>query len=56
MTMFRPVPGRSAGAILKGRKGVAVLERVDQPLAEDLAADPRVRAALGRCDGKRPLR
>ena len=36
LTMFRPFPGDLLGAILKGRKGVAVLERVDQPLAADL--------------------
>ena len=49
MTMFRPFPGDVLGAILKGRKGVAVLERVDQPLAEDLPLIREVRAALGRC-------
>ena len=49
MTMFRPFPGDLLGPILKGRKGVAVLERVDQPLAEDLPLIREVRAALGRC-------
>jgi len=49
MTMFRPFPGEMLGPILKGRKGVAVLERVDQPLAEDLPLIREVRAALGRC-------
>ncbi|MCC7270544.1 MAG: hypothetical protein IT468_07455, partial [Rhodocyclaceae bacterium] len=33
LTLFRPFPGDLLGAILKGRKGVAVLERTDQPLA-----------------------
>ena len=47
--MFRPFPGDLLGEILKGRKGVAVLERVDQPLAEDLPLIREVRAALGRC-------
>ncbi len=49
LTMFRPFPGDLLGAILKGRKGVAILERTDQPLAEDLPIIREVRAALGRC-------
>ncbi|MDX1981507.1 MAG: 2-oxoacid:acceptor oxidoreductase family protein [Bryobacteraceae bacterium] len=49
MTMFRPFPGDLVGKILMGRKGVAVLERVDQPLAEDLPLIREVRAALSRC-------
>ncbi len=49
MTMFRPFPGDLVGQILRGRKGVAVLERTDQPLAEDLPLIREVRAALGRC-------
>ncbi len=48
LTMFRPFPGDLLGEILKGRKGVAVLERVDQPLAADLPIVREVRAALGR--------
>jgi pyruvate-ferredoxin/flavodoxin oxidoreductase len=49
LTMFRPFPGALLGGILKGRKGVAILERVDQPLAQDLPLIREVRAALGRC-------
>jgi pyruvate-ferredoxin/flavodoxin oxidoreductase len=49
LTMFRPFPGELLGSLLQGRKGVAVLERVDQPLAEDLPLIREVRAALGRC-------
>lgn len=49
LTMFRPFPGDLLGEILKGRKGVTVLERVDQPLAVDLPLIREVRAALGRC-------
>jgi pyruvate-ferredoxin/flavodoxin oxidoreductase len=49
LTMYRPFPGDLLGEILKGRKGVAVLERVDQPLAVDLPVIREVRAALGRC-------
>ncbi len=49
LTMFRPFPGDLLGNILRGRKGVAVLERVDQPLASDLPLVREIRAALGRC-------
>ncbi|HOS02097.1 MAG TPA: 2-oxoacid:acceptor oxidoreductase family protein, partial [Candidatus Hydrogenedentes bacterium] len=49
MTMFRPFPGEALGAMLKGKKGVAVLERTDQPLAEDQPLIREVRAALLRC-------
>jgi pyruvate-ferredoxin/flavodoxin oxidoreductase len=49
LTMFRPFPGELLGAILQGRKGVAVLERVDQPLAQDLPLMRELRAALNRC-------
>src|ERR1700722_4883462 len=49
LMMFRPFPGDLLGNILRGRKGVAVLERVDQPLAEDLPLVREIRAAFGRC-------
>lgn len=49
LTMYRPFPGDLLGTILKGRLGVAVLERVDQPLAVDLPLIRETRAALGRC-------
>jgi pyruvate-ferredoxin/flavodoxin oxidoreductase len=49
VTMFRPFPGDLIGRLLKGRKGVAVLERTDQPLAEDLPIMREVRAALSKC-------
>lgn len=60
VTMFRPFPGDLLGAMLAGRKGVAVLERTDQPLAEDLPLIREVRANLGKCvengrAGKGPL-
>ncbi|MBS1826122.1 MAG: 2-oxoacid:acceptor oxidoreductase family protein [Acidobacteria bacterium] len=48
MTMFRPFPGEMVAAVLKGRKGVAVLERTDQPLAQDLPLIREIRAAMGR--------
>jgi pyruvate-ferredoxin/flavodoxin oxidoreductase len=49
LTMFRPFPGDLVGAFLRGKKGVAVLERTDQPLAEDLPLMREVRAALHKC-------
>ncbi|MCZ2146626.1 MAG: 2-oxoacid:acceptor oxidoreductase family protein, partial [Bryobacterales bacterium] len=60
MVMFRPFPGDLIGKLLAGRKGVAVLERVDQPLAADLPLIREIRAAIGRClengrAGKGPL-
>jgi pyruvate-ferredoxin/flavodoxin oxidoreductase len=49
ITMFRPFPGDLLGEILKGRKGVAVLERTDQPLAEDLPLMREVRSTVSKC-------
>lgn len=61
ITMFRPFPGDLLGKVLKGKKGVAVLERTDQPLAEDLPLMREVRATLVKCiengmalDGDKP--
>jgi pyruvate-ferredoxin/flavodoxin oxidoreductase len=61
ITMFRPFPGDLLGRVLKGKKGVAVLERTDQPLAEDLPLMREVRATLVKCiengmvlDGDKP--
>ena len=49
LTMFRPFPGDLVGAALKGKKGAVVLERTDQPLAEDLPLMREVRAAVSKC-------
>lgn len=49
LTMYRPFPGDLIGKILKGRKGVAVLERTDQPLAEDLPLIREIRAVMTKC-------
>ncbi|MBI4556297.1 MAG: 2-oxoacid:acceptor oxidoreductase family protein [Candidatus Hydrogenedentes bacterium] len=49
MTMFRPFPGDLLGPILKGRKGVTVLERTDQPLAVDLPLIREVRTTITKC-------
>ena len=49
VTMYRPFPGDLIGKALKGKKGVVVLERTDQPLAEDLPIMREVRAAISKC-------
>lgn len=45
---YRPFPGPEIAAALMGKKGVAILERTDQPLAEDLPLIREVRAALDK--------
>jgi len=49
LTCFRPFPGDLLGHVLKGKKGVAVLERTDQPMAEDLPLMREVRATVSKC-------
>ena len=49
MTMYRPFPGDLVGKLIQGRKGVAVLERTDQPLAEDLPLIREIRATVSKC-------
>ncbi len=49
ITMFRPFPGDMLGKVLKGKKGVAVLERTDQPLSEDLPLMREVRSTITKC-------
>ena len=49
ITMYRPFPGDLVGDALKGKKGVAVLERTDQPLAEDLPLMREVRSTISKC-------
>lgn len=49
LVMFRPFPADLIGKILKGKKGVAILERLDQPLAEDSPVMREVRAVLNKC-------
>jgi len=58
VVMFRPFPADLLGRVLRGRKGVAVLERLDQPLAVDLPLVREVRAALSKCleNGRSPER
>ncbi|MBI2157243.1 MAG: 2-oxoacid:acceptor oxidoreductase family protein, partial [Candidatus Rokubacteria bacterium] len=47
-TMFRPFPADCFVALLRGKRGVAVLERVDQPLAVDAPLLRELRAAMGK--------
>jgi pyruvate-ferredoxin/flavodoxin oxidoreductase len=50
LVTFRPFPGDLLGPILAGRKGICVLERCDQPLAEDLPLVREIRAVIGKCN------
>ncbi|MGR9108397.1 MAG: 2-oxoacid:acceptor oxidoreductase family protein, partial [Gammaproteobacteria bacterium] len=56
LVMFRPFPSSLLSHVLKGRAGVAVLERLDQPLAADLPLMREIRATLSKCieNGKDP--
>ncbi len=58
LLMFRPYPADLLGKLLQGKKGVAVLERVDQPLAADLPLMREIRATLSKCleNGREPHR
>jgi pyruvate-ferredoxin/flavodoxin oxidoreductase len=47
-TMFRPFPADLVTRILAGKKGVTVLERVDQPLAVDPPLLREIRSAMGQ--------
>jgi len=48
VVMWRPFPGDLISRLLKGKKGVAVLERTDQPLAADLPMMREIRATLNK--------
>jgi pyruvate-ferredoxin/flavodoxin oxidoreductase len=48
LTMFRPFPADLVADLLRGKKGVTVLERTDQPLAVDPPLLRELRAALGQ--------
>ncbi|MDZ7783868.1 MAG: hypothetical protein U5K56_13350 [Halioglobus sp.] len=49
LLMFPAFPGDLVGSALRGRRGVAVLERVDQPLAADLPLMREIRATVSKC-------
>jgi pyruvate-ferredoxin/flavodoxin oxidoreductase len=48
LTMFRPFPSDLVSRFLGGKRGVLVLERVDQPLAVDAPLLRELRAALSK--------
>ncbi len=48
LTMFRPFPSDHITRLLRGRKGVVVLERTDQPLAVDAPLLREIRAAMSK--------
>jgi pyruvate-ferredoxin/flavodoxin oxidoreductase len=48
LTMFRPFPADLVTQLLRGKKAVTVLERVDQPLAVDAPLLREIRAAAGK--------
>lgn len=49
LVMFRPFPADLLSRVLRGKKGVAILERLDQPLAVELPIMREVRATMSRC-------
>lgn len=46
--MFRPFPADLLSHFFKGKKGIAVLERLDQPLAVDLPLMREIRATVSK--------
>lgn len=49
LVMFRPFPDDFIGKLLKGKKGVVMLERLDQPLATDPPIAREIRSVLTKC-------
>lgn len=49
LVMFRPFPADLIAKVLKGKKAVTVLERLDQPLAVDLPIAREIRSVLTKC-------
>ena len=49
LVMFRPFPSDLVAKVLKGKKGVTILERLDQPLAVDPPIAREIRATLTKC-------
>jgi pyruvate-ferredoxin/flavodoxin oxidoreductase len=48
LTMFRPFPADIISHLLRGKRAVTVLERLDQPLAVDAPILREIRAAMGK--------
>ena len=49
LVMFRPFPADLISEVIRDRKGVTILERLDQPLAVDPPIAREVRAVLTKC-------
>ncbi len=49
LLMFRPFPADLVGKMIKGKKGVTILERLDQPLAVDPPIAREVRSVISKC-------
>lgn len=49
LVMFRPFPDDQLSKLLKGKKGVTVLERLDQPLSTDPPIMREIRAVITKC-------
>ncbi|MCB9246570.1 MAG: 2-oxoacid:acceptor oxidoreductase family protein [Flavobacteriales bacterium] len=49
LVMFRPFPADLIGKILKGKKAVTILERLDQPMAVDQPLTREIRASISKC-------
>lgn len=49
LAMWRPFPGDLLSRMIKGKRGVTVLERLDQPLAVELPLARELRALISRC-------
>jgi pyruvate-ferredoxin/flavodoxin oxidoreductase len=48
MTMFRPFPADMVSSLLRGKKAVTVLERLDQPLSVEAPLLREIRVAMGQ--------
>ncbi len=48
LTQLRPFPGYLISQLVKNKKGVLVLEKTDQPLAEDLPLLQEIRAVISK--------
>lgn len=49
LVMFRPFPSDLISKLLKGKKGVTILERLDQPLAADLPIAREIGSVFTKC-------
>ena len=56
INLLRPFPGAELTHLLKGRRAVTVLERTEQPLAEDLPLMREVRSALDKAQENGSIR